>query len=253
VSFLDAVAKEKGLEVAQLKAGPLPDPHRAPTPRSLAAALSAPGLSAIAEVKRRSPSQGTIRPDADAAAIARGYEQAGAAAISVLTDGPHFGGSLADLAAVRDAVACPVLRKDFLVDPIQVLEARTAGADAVLLIVAMLSDRQLRELLASARETGMEALVEIHTAAELDRAVAAGAEIVGVNSRNLADLTIDLARAEALIQQAPADVLRVAESGLYSRADLERMATAGAHAVLVGTSLMSSTDPGAALEALLCG
>jgi len=253
VSFLDVVAEEKALEVARLRAGPLPDPHRAPTPRSLAAALSAPGLSAIAEVKRCSPSQGAIRPDADAAAIARGYEQAGAAAISVLTDGPHFGGSLADLAAVRDAVGCPVLRKDFLVDPIQVLESRTAGADAVLLIVAMLSDRQLLELLASARETGLEALVEIHTAEELDRAVAAGSEILGVNSRNLADLTIDLGRAEALIALAPAHAIRVAESGLHTPADLERMAQAGASAVLVGTSLMSSADPGAALERLLCG
>ena len=199
MSFLAKVAQEKELEVARLREGPLPDPHLAPPVRSLAAALSTPGLAAIAEVKRGSPSEGAIRADADAAAIARSYEAAGARAISVLTDGPHFGGSLADLAQVRGAVSLPVLRKDFLIDPIQVLEARTAGADAVLLIVAMLSDAQLQSLLAATRQVGMEALIEVHTQGELMRAVAADARILGVNSRDLSDLSIDLGRTETLL------------------------------------------------------
>jgi indole-3-glycerol phosphate synthase len=253
VSFLAKVAQQKELEVARLREGPLPDPHRAPPVRSLLAALSTPGLAVIAEVKRGSPSEGALRADADAAAIARSYEAAGARAISVLTDGPHFGGSLADLAQVRGAVSVPVLRKDFLIDPIQVLEARTAGADAVLLIVAMLSDAQLQSLLAATRQTGMEALIEVHTQEELTRAVAADARILGVNSRDLSDLSIDLTRTETLLGQVPPGLVRVAESGIKTPADRDRVAAAGADAMLVGSALMSAPDPGAALEALLCG
>jgi indole-3-glycerol phosphate synthase len=253
MSFLAQVAREKEMEVDRLRAGALPDPHRAPPVRSLAAALSTSGIATIAEVKRGSPSEGTLRPDADAAAIARSYEAAGAKAISVLTDGPHFSGSLADLAQVRGAVSLPVLRKDFLIDPIQVLESRTAGADAVLLIVALLSDPLLHSLLAATRELGMEALIEVHTQEELERAVAADARILGVNSRDLSDLSIDLLRAEALLGQVPPGILRVAESGIKTPADRDRMAAAGADAMLVGSVLMTAPDPGAALEALLCG
>jgi indole-3-glycerol phosphate synthase len=145
------------------------------------------------------------------------------------------------------------LRKDFLIDPIQVLEARTAGADAVLLIVAMLSDAQLQSLLAATRQTGMEALIEVHTQEELTRAVAADARILGVNSRDLSDLSIDLTRTETLLGQVPPGLVRVAESGIKTPADRDRVAAAGADAMLVGSALMSAPDPGAALEALLCG
>ncbi|MCB9745890.1 MAG: indole-3-glycerol phosphate synthase TrpC [Alphaproteobacteria bacterium] len=249
MSFLDRIAPEKWQEVAALRAAP-PSPAGPPI-RSLVDALRAPGLSALAEVKRRSPSRGDIRPGADAAEIARSYVAHGAAAISVLTDGPHFGGSLADLTAVRQAVPVPVLRKDFLVDPIQVAEARAYGADAVLLIVAMLSPNQLAELLSAARELGMQALVETHDAAELEVALTAGARVVGVNNRDLKALQIDLATCERLLPTVPPGVVKVAESGLSSPAHLARMQAAGADAVLVGSSLMSAPSPGEALAALL--
>ncbi|MCB9741261.1 MAG: indole-3-glycerol phosphate synthase TrpC [Alphaproteobacteria bacterium] len=249
MSFLDRIAPEKQAEVAALRAAP--PAGEGPPVRSLRAALSAAGLQAISEVKRRSPSRGDIRPGADAAAIAQSYVANGAAAISVLTDGPHFGGQLADLRAVRAAVPVPVLRKDFLIDPLQVAEARDHGADAVLLIVAMLSQDQLVELLAATRALGMEALVETHDAPELERALAAGASVVGVNNRDLKSLAIDLATCERLLPGVPEGVLKVAESGLKSPADLLRMQQAGADAVLVGSSLMSAPSPGEALGALL--
>ncbi|MCB9762998.1 MAG: indole-3-glycerol phosphate synthase TrpC [Alphaproteobacteria bacterium] len=250
MSFLERIRPAKEAEVADLRAAP-PDPSAAPPARSLHAALKAPGLQAIAEVKRRSPSRGLIREGADAADIARSYAAAGAAAISVLTDGPHFGGSLDDLQAVRAAVDIPVLRKDFLIDPLQVAEARAAGADAVLLIVAMLADEVLQELLDATRVLGMEALVETHTAAEVARALACGARIIGVNNRDLVSLEVDLAHGEAVLPGLPPQVARVAESGIRGPADRRRMEAAGADAILVGTALMGAADPGVALRGLL--
>jgi indole-3-glycerol phosphate synthase len=215
----------------------------APAPRSLATALGAPGLQVIAEIKRRSPSAGQIASDLDAAAQARRYADGGAAAISVLTEPDFFGGSLADLAAVRDVVEIPVLRKDFIVDPVQVWEGRAAGADAVLLIVAALGPSQLRELLAVVAAAGMEALVEVHTPREVDAALAAGAETIGVNNRDLATFITDLAVAEAIAPTIPDGVVTVGESGVSSVAGARRMAAAGYDAILVGEAVVRSADP----------
>jgi indole-3-glycerol phosphate synthase len=214
-------------------------------------ALAGDGPRVIAECKRRSPSKGVLRDDYDAAAIARAYERAGAAAISVLTEPTFFDGSLDDLRAVRDAVAVPLLRKDFIVSEFQVLEARAYGADAVLLIVAALSDRELPALLAAAGERQLDALVEVHDATELDRAIAAGAAIVGVNSRNLRTLEVSPAVHEQLASRIPRGVVAVAESGLRSAADLGRRRGLGYHAFLVGERLVTEPDPGAALAGLL--
>jgi indole-3-glycerol phosphate synthase len=214
-------------------------------------ALAAGALRVIAECKRRSPSKGVLRVDYDAAAIALAYERAGAAAISVLTEPTFFDGSLDDLRAVRDAVAVPLLRKDFIVSGFQVLEARAYGADAVLLIVAALSDRELPALLAAAGERQLDALVEVHDATELDRAIAAGAAIVGVNSRNLRTLEVSPAVHEQLASRIPRGVVAVAESGLRSAADLGRLRGLGYHAFLVGERLVTEPDPGAALAGLL--
>ena len=250
-SLLERVRRDKERYDAALTAHGVPDPTLAPPPRDLSAALAGPELAWIAEVKRRSPTRGEIRPGADPVAIARGYERAGAAAISVLTDGPLFGGSLADLTAVRAAVGIPVLRKDFLVSPQMVQEARAATADSCLLIVAMLSDAELSTCLRAARDLGMEPLVEVHDLEELERALQVGARIVGVNNRNLHSLDIDLATSEALLPRLPQGVVRVAESGVHTPADRDRMRSAGADALLVGTSLMTAPDPGEALTALM--
>ncbi len=249
-SLLLRIREEKLQHDARLRADGVPDPTGAPAPRDFRAALAAPGLGWIAEVKRRSPSRGEIRPGADPVAIAQAYEAAGAVAISVLTDEPRFGGTLDDLRAVRAAVSVPVIRKDFLVSPRMVRESRAATADTVLLIVAMLSDDELSACLAEARAWGQEPLVEVHDGPELQRAVEAGAGIIGVNNRDLHTLDIDLATAEELLPRVPSGVVRVAESGVYTRADRDRMAAAGADALLVGTSLMTAPDPGAALAAL---
>ena len=258
-SILARILDEKRREVEASRARvPAAELHgraaSAPAPRDLASALrrgGAPRPRAIAEIKRASPSAGPIRPDADAAAIAAEYERAGAAAISVLTDGPFFSGSLADLEAVRARVAIPVLRKDFVVDPYQLLEARAHGADAALLIVAALDDARLGELLAAARELSLAALVEVHDAAEAERAVAAGASIVGVNHRDLRTFTVDTTLTARLRPLIPADRVLVAESGIRDAADVARMAESGADAILVGESLMRRPSPGAALQELL--
>ncbi len=226
----------------------------APPPRDLAAAIRrAPGgpVRAIAEFKRRSPSGGEIRPGADPALIAAEYEQAGAAAISVLTDEGFFGGTLGDLSAVRARVQVPVLRKDFLIDPLQVLEARAAGADAVLVIVRALDEGRLRDLLDAARLYGMAVLVEAHDEEEADRAIAAGAEIIGVNHRNLDTLSMNMTLFASVAPRLPAHAITVAESGIRSRDDVARLAAAGAHAILVGESLLRQPSPGAALAGLL--
>jgi indole-3-glycerol phosphate synthase len=221
-------------------------------PRPFAAALSQPGrIRVIAEHKRRSPSRGAIREDLAPADVARRYEQAGAAALSVLTDEPFFGGRLEHIAEARAATSLPVLRKDFIVDPWQLWEARAAGADAVLLIVAALDDVSLASLLAEARAAGLDALVEVHDRAELERALRAGARFVGVNSRNLKTLEVSLSTALELGPAIPENVLAVAESGIRTSADVRSLAAAGYDAFLVGERLMAARDPGQALRELL--
>lgn len=235
--------------------------HRAAVERAAAAhqprgdrfraALTAPGMRIIAECKRRSPSKGILRAAYDPAAIAAGYAAAGAAGISVLTEPAFFDGALEHLQAVRAAVDVPVLRKDFLSDDYQLLEARAAGADAVLLIVAGLDDQQLAQLLRRAEAEGLAALVEVHNRAELDRAIGAGATIVGVNSRNLKTLEVSLDTHEALILGIPTGTIAVAESGLRTADDLRRLASAGYDAFLIGERFMAAESPGAALRTLL--
>jgi indole-3-glycerol phosphate synthase len=220
--------------------------------RSLAQSLrAAQGMACIAEFKRRSPSRGWIQREADVASMACAYEAASAAGMSVLTDTPFFGGSLDDLRRARAASGLPILRKDFLVDPYQVAEARAAGADAVLLIVAALSDRDLHLLLAETGRWGMEALVETHAADEVARAVAAGANIVGVNHRDLGTFEMNMDLAARMRSLIPPDRLVVAESGIKTADDVRRLRAAGIDAILVGEMLMQAPDPAAALRALV--
>ena len=212
-------------------------------PRDLEVALGADGVVVIAEVKRASPSAGSIDDEADPVMAARGYAAGGAAAISVLTEPLHFHGSLLDLHAVRSAVELPVMRKDFLVHPSQVIEARAHGADAVLLIAACLSDAELHAMLAAAADLGMASIVEAHADGDLDRALATDAAVIGVNARDLETLEIDVGRALALLLRIPAGRVRVMESGISRRADVEEAAAAGASAILVGEALMRAGDP----------
>ena len=216
----------------------------APTPPAFARALGAGGsVRLIAEVKRRSPSAGEISSTLDPAGHAAAYVAGGAAAISVLTDGPHFGGSLEDLSAVVRRVTVPVLRKDFILDEVQIAEARAVGASAVLLIVRALEPARLRALLSCAGNWGLDALVEVHEPLELDVALDAGARVIGINSRNLEDFTIDVAAAWELLRRVPADRVAVAESGMQGVADVERAAQAGADAVLIGSALSAAAEP----------
>ena len=222
-----------------------------PPPRGLAAALAAaPGVSVIAEVKRRSPSAGELWADLDPAALAATYRDSGAAALSVLTDEPHFGGSPADLRAARRAADLPVLRKDFTVCPADVCEARIMGADAVLLIAAALDDGELRDYSALAVELGLDPLVEVHDAAEIDRAAALGARFVGVNQRDLQTFSVDGSRAARLAGRLPAGAVTVAESGIRTAADVAAVAAAGYDAVLVGQSFVGAGDLAAAGRAV---
>jgi indole-3-glycerol phosphate synthase len=224
----------------------------APSARPFVAALARPDrINVIAEHKRRSPSRGAIREDLAPGDVARRYEAAGAAALSVLTDEAFFGGCLEHLVEARARVALPVLRKDFIVDPWQIWEARAAGADAVLLIVAALGERELVSLLAVAAEAGLEALVEVHDQIELERALGAGARCVGVNNRDLRTLAVSLDTSLSLVEAIPDDVVAVAESGIRSGATVRSLREAGFDAFLVGEQLMSAADPGAALAALL--
>lgn len=241
----DAAARASSLEALRSAAA------GAPQPRPFAGALAGSGLALIAEVKRASPSAGAIRPGADPVALARAYEAAGAAAVSVLTEPEHFGGSLDDLRAVRAAVALPVLRKDFVCHPLMVWEARAADADAVLLIVAALSQDELVSLLGLARDLGMEALVEVHTAPECARAADAGARVVGINTRDLATLEVRPSTVGELRPLLPPGALAVGESGIATRADVEAMERAGVDAILVGEVLMRSPDPQAKVRELL--
>jgi indole-3-glycerol phosphate synthase len=228
-----------------------------------AAALRAPSSSAsstadggsrpniIAECKRRSPSKGVLRADYDAVSIARAYDAAGAAAISVLTEPSFFDGALDHLAAVRAAVDTPLLRKDFIIDEYQLLEAQAHGADAILLIVAALDDATLRRLLEAATREGFATLVEVHTREELERAQQAGATIVGVNSRDLKTLSVSLDTTLAMAQHLVPGVTAVAESGIRSRGDIDALVAGGYHACLIGERLVTEIDPGAALQRLL--
>ena len=225
---------------------------RPPRPGRFREALERTGrVNIIAECKRRSPSAGVLRADYDPVAIARAYERGGAAAISVLTEPTFFDGSLQDLEAVRAAVDVPLLRKDFIVSEYQLLEARAAGADAVLLIVAALDAAGLRALSARAGELGLDALVEVHDESELDTALACGARIVGVNNRNLRTLVVDLDASERLMSHIPSDVVAVSESGLKSAEDIVRLSGTGYRAFLIGERFMTAPDPGAALQALV--
>ena len=226
--------------------------RQTPDTRGFEAALrSAPGLGVIAEVKRRSPSKGDLSPDLDPTELARAYSDGGAACCSVLTDGEYFGGSAADLKAARSAVDLPVLRKDFTVTASDVADARIMGADAILLIVAALDDVELADFSSLAGELGLDALVEVHDEAEAERAVAVGATLIGVNQRDLSTFDVDTARAVRVAGSLPAQVLRVAESGIAGPVDIPPLVEAGFDAVLVGESLVRSGDPTGAVKSLI--
>ena len=225
-----------------------------PRPLNLAGTLMSGETRVIAEVKRATPSKGVLRENIDAADLAATYADNGAAAVSVLTNGPFFQGSLDDMDSVYGALRprqVPILRKDFLFDPYQIWEARAHGADAVLLIVAMLSSTHMTELMDAARQVWLQCLVEVHTERELEAALGAGAEIVGINNRDLHTFTTDLAVTEHLAPHVPQDRIVVSESGISSRDDVARVARAGAHAILVGEALVTSDDPGARLRGLV--
>jgi len=237
----------------ELAAAAAQAPPVRPLDEALIRAAAVDTVAVIAEVKRASPSAGEIAPDADPVARAAAYAHGGAAAISVLTEPVHFGGSLDDLRAVRAAVDRPVLRKDFLVHPDQVLQARAAGADAVLVIVAAVDDDELARLLAAARSVGVEALVETHSDHDLDRALATDARVVGVNARDLETLDVDVAAARGRLARIGDGRIAVLESGIRTREDVLQAAAAGASAILIGETLMRADDPGATLRTLVGG
>jgi indole-3-glycerol phosphate synthase len=260
IDILARIAAYKREEVAERKAARSTHAVEAAAaaaspPRGFSRALearAAPGrLALIAEIKKASPSKGLIRADFDPPALARAYADGGAACLSVLTDRPSFHGADEYLARARDAVALPCIRKDFLIDPWQVAESRALGADAILVILAMVDDALAGDLLTEAARHGMDALVEVHDEAEMERAGALGARLVGVNNRDLRSFHVDLAVTERLAPRAPADALLVTESGLFTPADVRRLAGAGARAMLVGESLMRQADVAAATRALL--
>lgn len=224
--------------------------RRAGARRPFAAALTANPPAIISEIKKASPSKGLLIDEFDPRRIARAYNRGGAAALSVLTDSRFFQGSLADLEAARQEVRCPVLRKDFTIDEFHVIEAAAHGADAILLIAAILKTEQMRQFRELAARFKMDALVEVHDEAELKRAVESGAQIIGVNSRNLTDFTVSLDTAEALAALMPPGVIRVAESGIHGAADVQRLRRCGYQAFLVGEHLMTAPAPDQALQAL---
>jgi indole-3-glycerol phosphate synthase len=255
-TILDSVVASKRREIAAARQR-LPEnalaallADAAPV-RDFRAALERPGrVGILAEVKKASPSAGVLRADFDPACIARTYEQHGAACISVLTDGPFFQGSLDDLRAARAAVSLPVLRKDFLLDTYQVMEARCAGADAVLLIAEILDDAALRQLLKETHRLGMQALVELYEPENLQRVLASGAKLIGVNNRDLHTFVTRLEHTLELAPRVPSDCCLVSESGIRTHADIQRLQAAGVRAVLVGETLMRAPDIGRQLDAL---
>lgn len=252
MSVLDAIIAGVREDLETRRAAvPLEEAMRAaanaPAPRDALVRFRDPQLAIISEVKRSSPSKGHLADIADPAELATSYAAGGAAAISVLTEKRRFNGTLADLDAVRARVDVPVLRKDFMVDAYQFHEARAHGADLVLLIVAALTDAELADFLALTADLGMTALVETHTAEEVDRALAAGAEVIGVNNRNLKTLDVDLATFGALAERIGTDAVKVAESGILSADDVAQVASQGADVILVGEALVRHGDPTAAI------
>ncbi|MEX0715733.1 MAG: indole-3-glycerol phosphate synthase TrpC [Planctomycetaceae bacterium] len=258
-NVLDRIVARKRIEIAEAQR--LCPPERlaelvaaAPPPRDFAAALaSAPGIGLIAEVKRASPSAGVMRAEFDPVAIATGYERHGAACLSVLTDEHFFGGHLDHLREVRRAVEIPVLRKDFVLDPYQILEARAAGADCVLLIAECLDDASLAWLYHSAAEIGMHALIEIHGPENLDRVLALRPRLLGINNRDLRTFETTLEHTLSLAERVPAETLLVSESGIRNRGDVASLERAGVRAILVGETLMRADDVGAKVRELLGG
>jgi indole-3-glycerol phosphate synthase len=255
-TFLESVVERTQADLARRKrASPLAElvarvgPARRERPFS--EALIDEGISLIAEMKRASPSRGPIRPGASVAEIVTAYQDAGARAVSVLTESAHFGGSLDDLAEARAACDLPLLRKDFVIDPYQVLEARAAGADAVLLIVAALGRERLGELMGAASDLGMDSLIEVHDEDEVEVAVEAGAELLGINNRDLHSLEVDLGTTFRLMADVPAGTVVVAESGITERGHVADLEDAGVDAILVGEALMGADDPAHAVRDLL--
>jgi indole-3-glycerol phosphate synthase len=248
--ILDQIVADKRLEVVKRKAR-IPSAEfrtraeNAPEPRDFAGALRGDKVTLVAEIKRASPSRGEIRAGVNPVEIARIYAENGAAAISVLTDRKYFHGEPNNLKAARAGCEAPLLRKDFIIDEYQVYESRALQADAILLIVRLLDDAQLRDHRALAEAFGMSVLVEVHDERELERALASGARIIGVNNRNLADFGVDLAMTERLAPLVPTGCIVVSESGIFSQVEVERVAAAGADAVLVGEALMRADDIGA--------
>jgi len=253
--ILDTIVARKQEEVAALKGRGIATPDlEIPPPRGFIRALTGfSGVAIIAEAKKASPSKGVIRPDFDPVAIARSYLSGGAQALSVLTDVDFFQGSLAYIPAVRAAVNLPVLRKDFIIDPLQIREARAYGADAILLIAAILETSQIQDYQALALELGMDALVEVHDEAEVEKAVAAGSRLIGVNNRDLRDFSMDLNTTFRLQKMIPAGIPLVSESGIRDHHDILRLAEHGVQAALVGETLMRAADPAEALRVLTGG
>ena len=258
--ILSRIANYKRLEVAErkprLSAGALQAAvAKASAPRGFRQALITASqngrLALIAEIKKASPSKGLIRADFDPPALARAYQDGGAACLSVLTDGPSFQGDDTYLVSARAAVTLPCIRKDFLVDPWQVAESRSLGADAILVILAMIDDSVARHLMDEAARLGMDALVEVHNADEMQRALALGADLIGINNRDLKTFIVDLAVTERLANLCPQDIVLVTESGIFTAHDAQRMAKSGARAMLVGESLMRQDNVTAATRALL--
>lgn len=254
--ILDTIVARKHEEVAELRRAGIQLPHEfrnrpIDRPRGfIQALLDYPGVSIIAELKKASPSKGLISRDFDPVRIACNYEQQGAQAVSVLTDVDFFQGSLSYLLQVREAIRLPVIRKDFIIDPLQIDEAKTYGADAILLIAAILDEGQLREYRQQAEQHGMDVLVEVHDEAELETALRAGSRLIGVNNRNLRDFTVDLSTTLRLKKLLPPEVPLVSESGLSCREDIDQLARAGVTAALIGESLMRAGSTGTLLQEL---
>jgi indole-3-glycerol phosphate synthase len=250
--ILAQIVEQKKLELASREAGVEGLAERSISERrDFLAALTGQAPAIIAELKKASPSKGVLIAEFDPASMSRSYEEGGAAALSVLTDEKHFLGSLSDLESARAAVRLPVLRKDFTIDAYHVQQAAAHGADAILLIAAILSERQMRDFRELAERYRMAALVEVHDAEELGSAIASGARLIGVNNRNLHTFEVNLETALRLAEKIPAGVVRVAESGIHSPADIKRLRAAGYQAFLVGEHLMKSGNPAGALRALL--